>query len=182
MPEKDVTPLAGKIELLLMDVDGVLTDGRILLVPMPDGSVVEAKAFNVNDGAALVMARRAGLKTGIISGRSSAALTRRAEELKVDFFYHGVNPKKTAALDEIYAKTKLPQDRVCYVGDDVQDLPVFARVGFPIAVANAVPDVAARAAYRTRAQGGDGAIREVVELILRAQGKWEAALAEFSEL
>ena len=84
MPEKDVTPLAWKIELLLMDVDGVLTDGTLLLVPMPDGTIVEAKAFNVNDGAALAMARRAGLRTGIISGRSSAALTRRAEELKVD--------------------------------------------------------------------------------------------------
>ena len=97
MPEKDVTPLAWKIELLLMDVDGVLTDGRLLLIPMPDGSVVEAKAFNVNDGAALAMARRAGLRIGIISGRSSAALTRRAEELKVDFFYHGLGRKKGPA-------------------------------------------------------------------------------------
>jgi len=181
MPEKDVTPLAWKIELILMDVDGVLTDGRLLLVPMPDGSVVEAKSFNVNDGAALAMARRAGLKIGIISGRSSAALTRRAEELKVDFFYHGLNPKKTTALEEIYAQTKLPKDRVCYVGDDVQDLPILARVGFPVAVANAVPEVASRAAYVTRASGGNGAIREIVELILRAQGKWDAALAEFTD-
>lgn len=181
MPEKDVTPLAWKIELLLMDVDGVLTDGRLLLVPMPDGSVVEAKAFNVNDGAALAMARRAGLRIGIISGRSSAALTRRAEELKVDFFYHGLNPKKTVAMEEIYAKTKLPKDRVCYVGDDVQDLPIFARVGFPIAVSNASSEVAARAAYVTRTAGGQGAIREVVELILRAQGKWDAALSEFTD-
>src|SRR5437762_4530089 len=112
MPEKDVTPLAWKIELLLMDVDGVLTDGRLLLVPLPDGSVVEAKSFNVNDGAALAMARHAGVRTGIISGRSSAALTRRAEELKVDFFYHGLGRKKGPALDEIFAKTKLPKDRV----------------------------------------------------------------------
>ena len=104
MPEKDVTPLAWKIELLLMDVDGVLTDGKLLLVPMPDGSVVEAKAFNVNDGAALAMARRAGLKIGIISGRSSAALTRRAEELKVDFFYHGLDPHKTVALKRFSAR------------------------------------------------------------------------------
>jgi 3-deoxy-D-manno-octulosonate 8-phosphate phosphatase (KDO 8-P phosphatase) len=181
MPEKDVTPLAWKIEVLLMDVDGVLTDGRLLLVPMPDGSVVEAKAFNVNDGAALAMARRAGLKTGIISGRSSAALTRRAEELKVDFFYHGLNPKKTVAIEEIFAKTKLSKERICYVGDDVQDLPILARVGFPIAVANAAPEVAARAAYVTRTAGGQGAIREVVELILRAQGKWDAALSEFTD-
>src|SRR5215510_994690 len=121
MPQKDVTALASKIELLLMDVDGVLTDGRIFLIPMPDGTVAEAKAFNTNDGAALSVARRAGLKIGIISGRSSLALTRRAEELKVDFFYHGLNPKKTSAIEEIFAKTKLPKDRVCYVGDDVQD-------------------------------------------------------------
>jgi 3-deoxy-D-manno-octulosonate 8-phosphate phosphatase (KDO 8-P phosphatase) len=181
MPEKDVTTLARNIELLLMDVDGVLTDGRLLLVPMPDGSVVEAKAFNVNDGSALAMARRAGLKIGIISGRSSAALTKRAEEMKVDFFYHGLGRRKTPALEEIFANTKLPKDRVCYVGDDVQDLPIFARVGFAVAVSNAPPEVAARAAYVTRAGGGQGAIREVVELILRAQGKWDAALAEFGE-
>ena len=181
MPEKDITPLAWKIELLLMDVDGVLTDGKLLLVPMPDGSVVEAKAFNVNDGAALAMARRAGLRTGIISGRSSPALTRRAEELKVDFFYHGLGRTKTSALNEIFGKTKLPKDRVCYVGDDVQDLPLFAGVGLPIAVSNASQEVTGRAAYVTRVPGGQGAIREVVELILRAQGKWEAALKEFED-
>src|SRR4051812_123793 len=171
MPEKDITPLAWKIELLLMDVDGVLTDGKLLLVPLPDGTVVEAKAFNVNDGAALAMARRAGLKIGIISGRSSSALTKRAEELKVDFFYHGLGRTKTSALEEIFAKTKLSKDRVCYVGDDVQDLPLFARVGFPIAVSNASQEVASKGAYVTRMPGGQGAIREVVELILRAQGK-----------
>jgi 3-deoxy-D-manno-octulosonate 8-phosphate phosphatase (KDO 8-P phosphatase) len=181
MPEKDITPLAWKIELVLMDVDGVLTDGKLLLVPLPDGSVVEAKAFNVNDGAALAMARRAGMKTGIISGRSSPALTRRAEELKVEFFYHGLGRTKTSAIEEIFAKTRLPKDRVCYVGDDVQDVPLFARVGFPIAVANASQEVALRAAYVTRARGGEGAIREVVELILRAQGKWETALKEFED-
>jgi 3-deoxy-D-manno-octulosonate 8-phosphate phosphatase (KDO 8-P phosphatase) len=181
MHEKDVTRLAWKIELLLMDVDGVLTDGRLLLVPMPDGSVVEAKSFSVNDGAALAMARRAGLKIGIISGRSSAALSRRAEELKVDFFYHGLGRRKAPALDEILSQTRLPKDRVCYVGDDVQDLPVFSAVGFPIAVSNASADVTARAAYVTRASGGQGAIREVVELILRAQGKWDAALSEFAD-
>jgi 3-deoxy-D-manno-octulosonate 8-phosphate phosphatase (KDO 8-P phosphatase) len=181
MHEKDVTQLAWKIDLLLTDVDGVLTDGRLLLVPMPDGTVVEAKAFSVNDGAALAMARRAGLKIGIISGRSSPALTRRAEELKVDFFYHGLGRRKGPALDEILGKTRLPKDRVCYVGDDVQDLPLFKGVGFPIAVSNASPEVAARAAYVTRASGGQGAIREVVELILRAQGKWDAALEEFAD-
>ena len=181
MSEKDVTLLARKIELLLMDVDGVMTDGTLLFVPMPDGSVVEAKAFNVNDGAALGMARRAGLKLGIISGRSSPALIRRAEELKVDFFYHGLGRKKTGALEEIFAKTNLSKDRVCYIGDDIQDLPLFSRVEFPVAVANASREVTARASYVTHAAGGQGAIREVVELILQAQGKWDAALKEFGE-
>jgi 3-deoxy-D-manno-octulosonate 8-phosphate phosphatase (KDO 8-P phosphatase) len=121
------------------------------------------------------------MRTGIISGRSSPALTRRAEELKVEFFYHGLGRTKTAAIEEIFAKTRLPKDRVCYVGDDVQDLPLFARVGLPIAVANASHEVALRAAYVTRTRGGEGAIREVVELILRAQGKWDAALREFED-
>src|SRR5256885_14177838 len=156
-----------------MDVDGVLTDGRLMLIPMPDGSVVEAKSFSVNDGAALAMARRAGLKTGIISGRGSAVLTKRAEELKVDFFYHGLGRKKAPALEEIFAKTKLPKERVCYVGDDVQDLPLFNGVGFPIAVSNATPEVAARAAYVTRAPGGQGAIREGAVRLFAAQGKWD---------
>ena len=113
MPEKDITPLAWKIELLLMDVDGVLTDGKLLLIPMPDGSVVEAKAFNVNDGAALAMARRAGLRMGIISGRSSAALTRRAEELKVDFFYHGLGRTKTSALDGDFRERRNCRKTAC---------------------------------------------------------------------
>src|SRR5207247_10098865 len=130
---------------------------------------------------ALGMARRAGLKTGIISGLSSPALTKRAEELHVDFFYHGLGRKKTPALEDILRKSKIDKDRVCYVGDDIQDLPLFSRVGFPIAVANASPEVAARAAYVTRRAGGQGAIREVVELILRAQGKWDSALKEFED-
>ena len=172
MSEKEITELARRIELLLMDVDGVMTDGTILLIPMPDGSVVEAKGFNATDGAALGIARRSGLKTGIISGRTSPALTKRAEELHVDFFYHGVGLTKTPALEEILVKSKLSKDQVCYVGDDIQDLPVFSRVGLSIAVANASSYVAARARYVTRLTGGHGAIHEVVELILRAQGKW----------
>ena len=99
----------------------------------------------------------------------------------MDFFYHGLGRKKAPALEEIFAKTKLPKERVCYVGDDVQDLPLFNGVGFPIAVSNATPEVAAGAAYVTRAAGGQGAIREVVELILRAQGKWDDALKEFAD-
>jgi len=172
MREKD-------IEMLLMDVDGVMTDGRIIHIPQPDGSVVEAKEFDVADGAAIGFARRAGIRTGIISGRGSPAVSRRAEELHMDFVYQGLGRKKLSAFEEILARTKLPADRICYVGDDVQDIPILTRVGFPVAVANAYPEVRSRAAYVTRAFGGRGAIREIVELILKAQGKWEFAIAEF---
>jgi len=172
MPEKDV-------EMLLMDVDGVMTDGRIIHIPQPDGSVVEAKEFDAADGAAIGFARRAGIRTGIISGRGSPAVSRRAEELHMEFVYQGLGRKKLSALEEILARTELPADRICYVGDDVQDIPTLARVGCPVAVTNACPEVISRAVYVTRASGGRGAIREVVELILKAQGKWDAAIAEF---
>ena len=177
MPEKDVTALAAKVQMLLMDVDGVMTDGSLIYIPMADGSVVEAKSFNASDGAGIGFAGRAGLKTGIISGRGSAG--RRAEELKMEFVYQGLGRKKLSALEEILVRSKIPSERVCYVGDDVQDIPILMRVGFPVAVANAYPEVLSRVAYVTHAAGGHGAIREVVELILKAQGKWDAAIAEF---
>ena len=180
MLEKDVTPLAAKIELLLMDVDGVLTDGSLFYVPLVDGSVAEAKAFDATDGAAIGFARRAGIKTGIISGRSSPAVVRRAEELRMDFLYQGLGRKKLSAFEEILAKSNIPAERICYAGDDVQDLPILARVGFPIAVANAAAEVLSRVAYVTRASGGRGAIREIVELILKAQGKWDSLIGEFT--
>ena len=179
MLERDVTPLASKIELLLMDVDGVMTDGTLLYLPLVDGTVAETKMFHAADGAAIGIARRAGIKTGIISGRSSPAVARRAEELGMDFVYQGLGRKKLPAFEEILSKTRLPASRVCYIGDDIQDLPILSRAGFPIAVPNACSEVLTCAAYVTRARGGGGSIREVVELILKAQGKWQAALAEF---
>jgi 3-deoxy-D-manno-octulosonate 8-phosphate phosphatase (KDO 8-P phosphatase) len=168
-----------EVELLLMDVDGVMTDGRIIHIPQVDGSVVEAKEFNAADGAAIGFARRAGIRTGIISGRASPAVSRRAEELRMEFVYQGLGRNKLSAFEEILARTKLPADRICYIGDDVQDIPILKLVGFPVAVANAYPEVRSRAAYITRAFGGNGAVREVVEVILKAQGKWDAAIAEF---
>ena len=162
-----------------MDVDGVLTDGKLLFVPMPDGSVVEAKAFDSQDGSAIGLARRAGIKIGIISGRGSPAVTRRAEDLKLDFCYQGLGRKKIDAFDEVVAKVALPVENICYAGDDLQDIPILRRVGFPVAVANACAEAKSVAAYVTRNSGGNGAIRELVELILRAQGKWESAIREF---
>ncbi len=175
----DVNRLAERIELLLLDVDGVMTDGKFLFVPMPDGSVVEAKAFDSQDGSALGIARRSGIRLGIISGRGSPAVTRRAQELKFEFVYLGLGRKKIDAFSEIVAKTGLQLERICYIGDDVQDLPILRRVGFPVAVANACPEAKSSSAYVTSRSGGAGAIREVVELILRAQGRWETAIAEF---
>jgi 3-deoxy-D-manno-octulosonate 8-phosphate phosphatase (KDO 8-P phosphatase) len=97
----------------------------------------------------------------------------------MDFVYQGLGRRKLPALEEILVRSKIPSERVCYIGDDLQDIPILSRVGFPVAVANAYPEVLSRAAYVTRASGGKGAIREVVELILKAQGKWDAAIAEF---
>ena len=181
MPQKDVTQLARNVELLLMDVDGVLTDGKLLYVPLADENVVEVKAFAVTDGAAIVWAKRAGIKTGIISGLTSPAVSRRAEILGMDFVYQGLGQKKRAAYEDVLAKTRIPAERVCYVGDDLQDLPILTRAGLSVGVANAHPEVLARVAYVTRASGGNGAIRELVELILKAQGKWDAMLAEFCD-
>ena len=179
MTGKPVQALAEKIQLLLMDVDGVLTDGRFLLVPMPDGSVVEAKAFDAQDGSAIGLARRAGIQSGIISGRDSPAVRRRAEELKLEFVYLGLGSQKLGAFTELLTKVSIPTENICYIGDDIQDLPILRRVGLPVAVQNACPEVKNAAAYVTTKHGGNGAVREVVELILRAQGKWESVIAEF---
>jgi 3-deoxy-D-manno-octulosonate 8-phosphate phosphatase (KDO 8-P phosphatase) len=179
MSADDIHRLASKIQLLLMDVDGVLTDGTFLFVPMPDGSVVEAKGFHASDGAAIGIARRAGIKLGIISGRSSPAVTRRSEELRFDFCYQGLGRRKIEAFNEIVAKVAFLPDAMAYIGDDLQDIPILRRVGFPISVANACVEAKEHSAYTTQNTGGHGAVREVVELILRAQGKWDDAVAEF---
>ena len=164
--------------MLLMDVDGVLTDGRIFWIPFPDGTMTEAKAFDVTDGAGIAVARRAGIRTGLISRRNSPAVAKRAEELKIDFIFQGVRDKK-AVLEELLGRTRLSSDQTCFIGDDIVDLPLLVRVGFPVAVANACSEVREHAAYITRAPGGAGAVREVIELIMRAQGKWDPLIAEF---
>ena len=179
--DSELARLASRVQMLLLDVDGVMTDGKFLFVPMPDGSVVEAKAFDASDGAAIGFARRAGIKLGILSGRNSPAVARRAEELKFDFCYQGLGRRKIEAFNEIVAKVAFSPDAVCYMGDDVQDIPILRRVGFPVAVANAYPETKQVAAYVTTHPGGGGAIREVVELILHSQNKWDKTIAEFFE-
>jgi 3-deoxy-D-manno-octulosonate 8-phosphate phosphatase (KDO 8-P phosphatase) len=169
----EVKDRAAKIRLLLMDVDGVLTDGQIMLLSLPDGEVHEMKVFSAYDGAGLKLARLAGLRTGLITGRDSAATSRRARELDMEFVYQGV-AEKLAAYRRILRSAHLDDSEVAYVGDDLPDLSILTRVGLAVAVANAVPEVKSRAHYVTQTSGGAGAMREVVELILKAQGKWAA--------
>jgi len=155
-----------------MDVDGVLTDGHIWLISQPDGSATEMKAFSAYDGAGLKLARMAGLRTGLITGRDSAATMRRARELEMEFVYQG-SAEKIVAYRKLLQRAGVAESEIAYVGDDLPDLPILDRVGLAIAVANAVPEVKACAHYVTRTSGGSGAVREVVDLLLRAQGKWQ---------
>ena len=179
MSQEDLAKRVQNVALLLMDVDGVLTDGKVWFVP-DGGELVEVKSFNVLDGAGIALAHRVGLKTGVVSARSSPGVRKRAEELSIEFVCLGVRDKKTALAD-IVTESGLGADQVCFMGDEVVDLPAMTRVGFPVAVSNAVPEVRSRAAYVTEASGGNGAVREVIELILKEQGKWDAAIAEFLE-
>jgi 3-deoxy-D-manno-octulosonate 8-phosphate phosphatase (KDO 8-P phosphatase) len=157
-----------------MDVDGVMTDGGISFI---DGDR-EAKKYDAKDGVALWIAHRIGLRTGIISGRSGSAMLRRARELRMDEI-HLKSRDKLAIYSDILRRRKLSDANVCYVGDDLVDLPVLARAGMPVAVADAHPEVLRRAGYVTRARGGHGAIREVIDAILKAQGHWETVLGWF---
>jgi 3-deoxy-D-manno-octulosonate 8-phosphate phosphatase (KDO 8-P phosphatase) len=165
---------ARQVRMILMDVDGVLTDGS--LVYMPDGG--EAKAFHARDGAGIKLAQRAGLMIGIISGRESLATLRRAEELGLDEIHQHVSDKQ-ATFDEMLARRGFSDDQVCFIGDDVVDVSVMKRVGLPAAPADAHPTVLEHAALVTQHCGGRGAVREVIDLILRAQEKWNDVTAPY---
>ena len=166
-----------RIKLLLCDVDGVLTDGSVFI----GGPSGEFKQFNIQDGLGLVLLRRAGLKTGWVSARPSAATALRARELKIDFLIQQKDRfSKTAAVEKLLAREKSNWDEVCFVGDDIVDLGPLQRAGVAVAVANGVREAKAAAHLVTRAAGGHGAIREVVELILKAQGKWNSFVAHYS--
>lgn len=166
---------AGKIRLLLFDVDGVMTDGAILL--HADGS--ESKRFDIRDGTALVLAQRAGLITGLLSARQSPATTERARQLRIPIVRQGA-PVKADAFEEILREAGVAADEAAYMGDDLLDLPVLGRVGFAAAPADAAPEVRSRVHWVSRSRGGCGAVRELVELILKAQGRWEPLVAEWT--
>ena len=160
---------AKRIRLLLLDADGVLTDGRIAY----DGAGREIKFFDVKDGQGIQLLHHAGMEVGILSGRGSPAVRIRAKELGITLLRQGVRDKGKA-LEEIMWKKGYTPEQICFVGDDLVDLPVFARVGLAVAVADGTEDVKAKAHYITHHSGGKGAVREVCDLILKAQGKWEA--------
>ena len=174
----EVAQLAAKIRLLLMDVDGVLTDGKLYNVPAPDGSMAETKGFDSQDGIGLQWLARLGIVTGLISGRVSPATAERARQCKFKYVYQG-HTEKIPIINEILADAGMDVSEVAYVGDDFTDVVVMRRVGLSIATANARPEVKAIAHYVTQAPGGQGAVREVVELLLKAQGRWEEILRHY---
>ena len=174
----EITQLASRIRLLLMDVDGVLTDGKLYNVPGPDGKMAEFKGFDSQDGIALQWMAKQGIATGLISGRVSPATVERASQCKFKYVYKG-HTEKIPILQEILADAKLAPEEVAYIGDDFTDVVVMRRVGLAIATANARPEVKLAAHYVTQAPGGSGAVREVVELLLKAQGRWDAILKHY---
>ncbi len=173
-----ISELASGIRLLLMDVDGVLTDGRLYNVPGPDGAMVETKGFDSQDGIALQWLAWKGIVTGVISGRVSPATAERARQCKMKYVYQG-HIEKIPILEEILRDAGIAPEHAAYVGDDLTDIVVMKRVGLGIATANAREEVKRNARYVTKAPGGGGAVREVVETILKAQGHWEELLRKY---
>lgn len=167
---------AAKIKLLLMDCDGVLTDGRIFILEAGD----DQKAFYVRDGLGIDLFHRAGLRTGVITGRRSVALERRAQGLGMSFLRQG-NENKRQAFQETLVESGLITEEVAFIGDDLSDIPLMKSSGFAIAVGNAAPETIDVAHYVTEAKGGRGAVREVCELILKAQNKWADIVASYNE-
>lgn len=173
---ENVAARARLIKLVLMDCDGVLTDGRLWLTS--DGE--EQKTFDVRDGQGIALLHVAGLKSGIISGRTSAALERRAQELGVSIVRQGVS-NKVAEFEMIIAEVSLRADECAFIGDDLADIPVMSRAGLAIAVADSVAETLQAAHYVTTSNGGNGAVRESCELILKAQGRWEELMKRYTD-
>lgn len=165
---------AQKVKLIIFDVDGVLTAGQIIFGQ--DGEAL--KAFHCQDGMGISLAHKAGIKTAIITGRESQIVHRRATELKIGDIHQGA-ADKVIAFGELLQKHNLTPEQVAYVGDDINDLPVMVQVGLPCAVGNAVPEVKSAARYVATRQGGNGAVREIIEFILKSQNTWDGIIAEY---
>ena len=175
MPPLTTESRASRVRLLLFDVDGVLTDGKIIL--HHDGT--ESKRFDIKDGTGIVWAHRAGLVTGLLSARQSAATAQRAAQLAIRIVYQHAQTKLDA-YEQILREHQFADDEVAYMGDDLLDLPVLGRVGLSAAPADAADEVRRRVHWVSRARGGDGAVRELVEAVLRAQNRWESLLREYA--
>ena len=166
--KEDLREKAKKIKLLILDVDGVLTDGRIIY----DSRGRDMKFFDVHDGLGVYLLKKAGIATILITAKGSRAIRPRARDMQVEEIFENISPK-TTVLEKVLRRYKVNTDEICFVGDDLVDLGLMRSVGFPIAVFNAAPEIKQAASYITLKQGGRGAVREVAELILNAQGKWE---------
>ena len=166
---------AKDVKLVILDVDGVMTDGRIVI----DDNGLEQRNFDIKDGLGVVALQMTGVEVAIITSKKSGSVRHRAEELKIKRFHEGIR-KKTEPYEQILAEMGIGDAQVAYVGDDLVDLAMMKRVGLPIAVADAVDEVREAAAFVTRARGGHGAVREAAEMILKAQGKWDAILAKIA--
>jgi 3-deoxy-D-manno-octulosonate 8-phosphate phosphatase (KDO 8-P phosphatase) len=175
---KKLRARARKIKLLLMDVDGVLTDGRIYYLPRPRGGLFETKTFHSRDGLGIRLAHAAGLKTGIITGRSSPALEHRVKELGIHFVEQDALDK-LGPYEKIRRAARVEDEEVCYVGDDIVDLPLLKRVGLAVGVGDGHELLRRHVHYWTRRPGGAGALRETIELILAAQGKWKPIVRRY---
>jgi len=201
MPKLSAQARARKIKLLLFDVDGVLTDGKLFIFPAPTGaqqsileksaqhggeggfgfhsqSMIEAKGFHAHDGASISLARLAGIKTGLITKRISETVALRARDLKLEYVRQGIQDKRSA-FEEIVKQDGIRLDEAAFVGDDVIDLPAMRAGGLAIAVKNARPEVKKEAHYITPHAGGEGALRDAVEFILKAQGKWKKVVEAY---
>jgi 3-deoxy-D-manno-octulosonate 8-phosphate phosphatase (KDO 8-P phosphatase) len=182
MPPFRVSPNAEQrarhVELILMDVDGVLTDGRILLIPDGATGIQEVKMFDVQDGVGITFAHRVGLRTGVLTGRISQSVVARAKELRMEVIEQGSH-NKLDTYEKIKHMVRLEDEAIAYIGDDYQDLPVLRRAGLAVAPANAQPEIKEACHIITEREGGRGAVREALDFIIRAQGKWEQIMTRY---
>lgn len=179
VPDQATIERASKITLLLMDVDGVLTDGKVFYVPQESGLGYETKGFNCHDGLGFNFLNAIGITTGFITGRESKAVAEYAENKHVRFLYQG-NLDKIPVLNEILINASVADAEVAYIGDDLTDMPILKRAGLACVVGNAREEVKKAAHFITKANGGEGAVREVIELILKARGDWEKILNRYT--
>lgn len=178
LTEPELQRVAAGVKVLLMDVDGVLTDGRLYFFPGPDGKMVESKSFDSQDGIALRWLSWYGIKTGVISGRDSPATLERAQQVGMTWVFQG-HIEKIPLFEKIMSEAGVSSEQVAYVGDDLTDVVIMRRVGLSFATANARAEVKNSAKVVTGAAGGSGAIREVVEVLLKARGVWDELLKKY---